>query len=78
MKEREKNIRSSASEYLTYIAATGNSDIFEIRYEDENIWLTQKVMASLYGVDLGLLMNILKIFIVIKNYWKLQLSGNSG
>ena len=51
MKEQEKNIRSSASEYLTYIAATGNSDIFEIRYEDENIWLTQKVMASLYGVD---------------------------
>ena len=45
-------IRSSAAEYLTYVAATGGSDeSIELRYEDENIWLTQKMMATLYGVD---------------------------
>jgi len=46
-----KNI-SSTAEYLTYIAATGNSEeSFEMRYEDENIWLTQKMMATLYDVS---------------------------
>ena len=44
-------IRSSAAEYLTFIAATGDqSDAIEVRYQDENIWLTQRLMASLYGV----------------------------
>jgi len=44
------NIRSSAAEYLTYVSSTGVSSI-EIRYEDENIWLTQKLLAQLYDVD---------------------------
>lgn len=44
-------VRSSAAEYLTFIAATGDqSQSVEMRYEDENIWLTQKMMASLYDV----------------------------
>lgn len=42
--------RSSAAEYLTYVAASGSGSV-EVRYEDENIWLTQKMMAALYGVD---------------------------
>ena len=47
-------IRSSAAEYLTYVAATGGSDeSIELRYEDENIWLTQKMMATLYGVEIN-------------------------
>ena len=51
-KKKELPIPSSAAEYLTYIASTGNSpESFEMRYEDENIWLTQKMMASLYEVD---------------------------
>ena len=51
-KKNEISIRSSAAEYLTYIAATGDSETsFEMRYEDENIWLTQKMLATLYGVD---------------------------
>ena len=50
MKKKEITIRSSAAEYLTYIAATGEQSI-ELRYEDENIWLTQKMLATLYGVD---------------------------
>ena len=54
-KETERNaitIHSSAAEYLTFVAASGDaSESFEIRYEDENIWLTQKMMATLYGVS---------------------------
>lgn len=51
-KKKELIVRSSAAEYLTFVASTGNSDAsFEMRYEDENIWLTQKMMAELYGVS---------------------------
>ncbi len=46
--------KSSTAEYLTYIAALGNASIsLEVRYEDENIWLTQKMMASLFDVNLS-------------------------
>lgn len=52
MKKNEISIRSSAAEYLTFVASTGDSqESIEMRYEDENIWLTQKMMAQLYGVD---------------------------
>lgn len=51
-KKNEITIHSSAAEYLTYIAAVGDSDdSMEMRYEEENIWLTQKMMAQLYDVD---------------------------
>ena len=51
-KKDEITIRSSAAEYLTYVASVGDQqDSIEMRYEDENIWLTQKMMATLYGVD---------------------------
>jgi hypothetical protein len=49
---KEISIRSSAAEYLTFVAATGdNPATVEIRYQDENIWLTQKMLATLYEVD---------------------------
>lgn len=52
-KKKDVSIRSSAAEYLTFIAATGESnESVEMRYEDENIWLTQKMMAVLYDVDI--------------------------
>lgn len=52
-KEKDNiNIRSSAAEYLTYVATIGDAqDSIEMRYEDENIWLTQKMIATLYNVD---------------------------
>ena len=51
-KKDEITIRSSAAEYLTYVASVGaQQDSIEMRYEDENIWLTQKMMATLYDVD---------------------------
>ncbi len=52
-KKDEVTIHSSAAEYLTYVAAVGGTDeSMEMRYEDENIWLTQKMMAQLYDVSL--------------------------
>ena len=51
-KKDEITIRSSAAEYLTYVASIGDQqDSIEMRYEDENIWLTQKKMATLYDVN---------------------------
>ena len=50
--QNQITIRSSAAEYLTFVASTGDSDeSVEMRYEDENIWLTQKMMAVLYDVS---------------------------
>lgn len=43
-------VRSSAAEYLTFVAASGEGGV-EAVYADENIWLTQKMMATLYDVD---------------------------
>ncbi|MFW6248221.1 MAG: RhuM family protein, partial [Bacteroidota bacterium] len=54
MNKKKKNskalVRSSAAEYLTFIAAHGEGGV-EAIYADENIWLTQKMMGTLYKVD---------------------------
>ena len=53
-KKDEITIRSSAAEYLTYIASVGDDEsVFEVRYQDENIWLTQKMLATLYDVKVN-------------------------
>lgn len=88
MSENKKNqvtIRSSAGEYLTYVANTGNAgDNIEIRYEDENIWLTQKILAQLYDVEVNTInYHIKKIFedseleedSVIRNF---RITGSDG
>ena len=50
--KHEITIRSSAAEYLTYVSTIGDQpSSVELRYEDENIWLTQRLLAELYGVD---------------------------
>jgi hypothetical protein len=52
-KKEEVTIHSSAAEYLTYVASVGGEESsIEMRYEDENIWLTQKMMAVLYDVSI--------------------------
>ena len=63
-KKDEITIRSSAAEYLTYVASVGDQqDSTEMRYEDENIWLTQKMMATLYDVGTNTInYHIKKIF----------------
>ena len=42
-------VRSSAAEYLTFVAASGQTGV-EAVYADENVWITQKMMGSLYDV----------------------------
>ena len=63
-KQTPAPIRSSAAEMLTYVASTGDPQgSIEIRYEDENIWLTQKTMAQLYDVSVKTInYHIKKIF----------------
>lgn len=54
-------IRSSAAEYLTYASATGGQEsAVELRYEDENLWLSQKLIAELYGVSVSAVSQHLK------------------
>ena len=61
---KEITIRSSAAEYLTFIAAAGDDkNSVEVRYEDENIWITQKMLAVLYEVETNTInYHIKKIF----------------
>ena len=56
--------KSSAAQFLTYIASTGaNSEKYEIRYEDENIWMSQKMLAAVYGIEVNSInYHIKKIF----------------
>ena len=64
---------------MTYVAVVDNQqDSIEMRYEDENIWLTQKMMAALYDVDVRTINEHIKKFIQILNLRKTQLSGISG
>jgi hypothetical protein len=82
---KERDIRSSAAEYLTYVAATGNHpESVEMRYEDENIWLTQKMLAALYGVEVHTINeHISKVFVdgelieqaTIRNFRIVQAEG---
>ena len=79
--------KSSAAQFLTYIASTGeSSEKFEIRYEDENIWMSQKMLAAVYGVDLRTTSyHINKVFgdaeldkdSVIQKYWITAADGKN-
>lgn len=62
--KKEISIRSSAAEYLTFVAANGDDEnSVEVRYENENIWVTQKMLAVLYEVDVRTInYHIKKIF----------------
>jgi hypothetical protein len=60
-KKEASIVRSSAAEYLTFVAASGHSESsLEMRYENENIWLTQKMMATLYDVSVSAINQHLK------------------
>ena len=85
-KKNEITIRSSAAEYLTFIAATGDDkEAIEVRYEDENIWLTQKMLSTLYNVEINTInYHIKKIYndseltedSTIRNFRIVQKEGN--
>ena len=79
-------LRSSAAEYLSFVAASGNSQAsVEMRFEDENIWLTQKMMATLYDVTVPAISQHLKRIYAdnelereatIKQYLIVQIEGD--
>ena len=85
IKKKDITIRSSAAEYLTFVASTGDSqESYEMRCQDENIWLTQKMLATLYGVNVRTInYHIKKIFedselqpeATIRKYWIVQTEG---
>ncbi len=51
-KKNQISIRSSVAEYLLDVVFADNQqENIEMHYEDDNIWLTQKMMATLYDVD---------------------------
>jgi hypothetical protein len=85
-KKNVSMVRSSTAEYLTFVAAGGGVETsVEMRYEDENIWLTQKMMATLYDVSVPAVNQHLKrIFddnelergATIKKYLIVQTEGN--
>lgn len=85
-KSNDQITRSSAAEYLTFIAAGGSAESsVEIRYEDENVWLTQKMMATLYDVSVSAINQHLKRIYsdnelerkaTIKKYLIVQTEGN--
>ncbi len=77
--KHEITIRSAAAEYLTFVSTVGDQlGSMELRYEDENIWLTQRLMAELYGVDVRTINYHIKKIMedheldensVIRKYW---------
>ena len=85
-KNTEITICSSAAEYLTFVAATGDTESsYEMRYEDENICLTQKMMSALYGVSVAAIsQHIKRIYddgeltpeATIKKYLTVQTEGS--
>jgi hypothetical protein len=85
-KDPQALIRSSAAEYLTFVASAGdNPQSIEMRYEDENIWLTQKMLSVLYDVSVSAInQHIKRIYednelieeATIKKYLIVQQEGN--
>lgn len=52
-------IRNSTAEFLMF-SADSHVDGIEVRYEDENVWLSQKMMATLFDVDMRTISEHLK------------------
>ena len=50
MAKKNQLIRNSTAEFLIFTGQAGEQSI-EARYEDETIWLSQKLMAALFDVD---------------------------
>lgn len=83
--KEDVSIRSSAGEYLSYIASTGNGDVdMEVLYFEESIWMTQKMMATMYDVTKqNISQHIQKIFedneleeaSTVKNFLTVQKEG---
>ena len=83
-KKTETLPTASTAEYLTFLASVGDDkEAIEVRYEDENLWLTQKLMAEVYGVTVSAINQHIKTlfddgeidFSTIKKYLIIQKEG---
>ncbi|WP_439287732.1 virulence RhuM family protein [Lonepinella sp. BR2904] len=83
MKLQVTPIRSSVAEYLTFIGSSGEDSVNAI-YADENIWLSQKMIAVLYDIKVHTInYHLKKIFndnelsenSVIRNF---RITGDDG
>lgn len=81
----EQIMQSSTAQYLTFVSASGDDpESIEVRYEDENIWMTQKMMAELYGVSVPAINQHISTLVstgeidpaTIKQYLIVQKEGN--
>ncbi len=85
-KKQQISIRSGAAEYLTYVASIGgNTESFDILYQDEDIWITQKMMAALYDVGKSTISeHITKVYadseldkeLTVRKFRTVQIEGN--
>ncbi len=85
-KKAEPSIHSSTAEYLTYVASIGDTtQNVEVRYEDENIWLTQKMLSTVYDVNVRTINEHIKNIYndleleesaTVRNYRIVQTEGN--
>ncbi len=85
-KKTEITIRNAAAEFLVFVSTIGEQPhSIELRYQDENIWLTQRLIAELYGVELSTINeHIKKIYLdneleetaTIRNFRIVQTEGS--
>lgn len=73
--KKDVTVRSSAAEYLTFITASGESQV-EAIYFDENVWLTQKMMGVLYDVEANTITYHCRKRLEVLNLMKIQLLEN--
>lgn len=59
MSEKRLTIRNSTAEFLIF-TSQANADGIEVRVEDENVWLTQKLIAKLFDVQIATINEHLK------------------
>ncbi len=76
-KEKKLKIRNNTAEFLIFTRQAGEDGI-EVRVEDETVWLTQKLMAALFDVDVRTVSEHLRYIFASGNSKRRQSSGNSG
>lgn len=82
-KQNLPTIRSSAAEYLTFIAASGEGGV-ETIYVDEDVWLSQKMMGELYSVNIRTVSEHLKKIFSDSELeensviWKFRITASDG
>ncbi len=68
----DKQIRNSTAEFLIFTQQNGAENI-TVRYEDNEIWLTQKLIAQLFDCSTDNVSLHLKTFLIVGNSIQIQL-----